>query len=154
MISGAWPRRGLSQNQIHLKAYSRVQERLQKRASSSGSQILIVADEGKEKELTRLARKSKVWNPVGSMFGSWEDGSAYKNIPNDRLIEDPFFKSSHQSYFLQAADFVAFALLKSEVPPTPHIAKHKLELSYADLAPICAVEASRKDHRGLGIIRT
>lgn len=41
-----------------------------------------------------------------------------KNIPNDRLIEDPFFKASHQSYFLQAADFIAFALLKAEVPPT------------------------------------
>jgi hypothetical protein len=154
IITGAWPRAGLSLSDIHAKAFARIQERLQRRCLSQDSQILVIADEGKEHELTRLARRTKIWNPVGSMFGAWEDGSSYKNIPNDRLIEDPIFKRSHQSYFLQAADFVAFALLKSEVPPTPRVAKYKLDNVFDDLAPVCAKEASRKDPRGLGIVRT
>ena len=116
--------------------------------------MLMIVDEGKEQELQRVARRTKVWNPVGSQFGAWEDGASYKNIPNERLIEDPIFKQSHRSYFLQAADFVAFALLKSEVPPTPLVAKHKLHETYFDLAPICAREASRKDPKGLGIVRS
>lgn len=42
-----------------------------------------------------------------------------KNIPLERIIEDPVFKQSHQSYMIQLADCVAFSLLKREVPPTP-----------------------------------
>jgi len=154
VISGAWPRAGLSLNDVHAKAFARIQERLQRRCVELDSQMLVIADEGKEHELTRLARRTKIWNPVGSMFGAWEDGSSYRNIPNDRLIEDPIFKKSHQSYFLQAVDFVAFALLKSETPPTPRVSKYGLDGMYDDLAPICAKEASRRDSRGLGIVRT
>lgn len=154
VVSGAWPRPGQSQNEIHAKAFARIQERLQPRCSGADTQMLLVVDEGKETELQWIARRSKVWNPIGSQYSAWEDGSAYKNIPNDRLIEDPFFKSSHQSYFLQAADFIAFALLKAEVPPTAHVLKYGLNRAYDSLEPICAKEASRKDPRGLGIVRT
>lgn len=154
VISGLWNRAGLSVNEVHAKAFARIQERLQRRCLSQDSQVLVIADEGKETELTRLSRRTKIWNPVGSMFGAWEDGSSYKNIPNDRLIEDPIFKKSHQSYFLQAADFIAFALLKSETAPTPRVVKYKLNEAFDELAPVCAKEASRKDPRGLGIVRT
>jgi hypothetical protein len=154
IISGAWGAKGHSHNVLHEHAFARIQERLQRRCVKQDSQMLLFVDEGKEQELQRVARRTSVWNPVASQFGTWEDGSTYKNIPNDRLIEDPVFKPSDQSYFLQAADFIAFALLKSEVPPTPLVQKHKLHEAYNDLAPICATEASRKDPRGLGILRT
>jgi hypothetical protein len=144
----------MSQNAIHVKAFARIQERLQRRSVDQDSQMILIVDEGKEEELRKLARRTKVWNPVGSQYGAWEDGSAFKNIPNDRLIEDPVFKSSAQSYFLQAVDFVAFALLKSEVQPTPRVAKYALQTVFDELEPICAKEASRKDHRHLGIVRT
>jgi hypothetical protein len=154
VISGIWPRAGRSLNDIHVQAFSRIQERLQRRSVAQDSQMLVVADEGKEKELRKVARLSKVWNPVGSRYGHWEDGSTYKNIPNDRLLEDPFFKPSDQSYFLQAADFIAFALLKSEVAATPLVAKYKLDTAYDLLEPICVKKASTKDPRKLGIVRT
>lgn len=154
IISGIWSREGRSLNEIHVHAFSRIQERLQRRSVALDSQMLVIADEGKEKELRKVARLSKIWNPVGSKFGQWEDGSAYKNIPNERLIEDPFFKQSNQSYFLQAADFIAFALLKSEVPATPNIAKYGLNTAYDLLEPICIKKASAKDPRKLGIVRT
>src|SRR5690606_30311585 len=102
----------------------------------------------------KVARRSKVWNPVGSQFGAWEGGASFKNIPNDRLVEDPVFKASHQSYFLQSADFIAFALLKSEVAPTPHVARYRLQTVYDEIEPLCVKEASRRDPSGLGIVRT
>ncbi len=154
IISGCWPREGASLTDVHVRAFSRIQERLQRRCVAQNNQILMVVDEGRAVELQRIARRTKVWNPVGSMFGAWEDGSAFKNIPNDRLIEDPVFKSSQRSYFLQSADFIAYALLKSEVPATPHVGKYRLNEAYEVLEPICVKAASRKDPRNLGIVRT
>jgi len=154
IISGCWPRESASVGEIHAKAFSRIQERLQRRCLAQNAQIIMIVDEGRAVELQRIARRTKVWNPVGSMLGVWDDGSAFKNIPNDRLIEDPVFKSSQQSYFLQSADFIAYALLKSEVKPTPHVAKYGLHEMYDVLEPICAKAASRKDPRQLGIVRT
>lgn len=154
IISGCWSMRGFTQREIHLKAFARIQERLQTRSVKSNSHIISIIDEGRATELQRIARKSKVWNPVGSRFGAWEDGASYKNIPNDRLIEDPVFKSSQQSYFLQSADFIAYALLKSEVIPTPHVAKYGIDRAYGLLEPICVKAASSKDPRCLGIVRT
>lgn len=154
LISGAWKKTGISQNDIHAKAFARVQERLQKRCATEDLQMILVIDACKEQELTRLARRTRLWNPVGSAYGLWEDGSTFKNIPNDRLIEDPIFKRSDQSYFLQAVDFAVFALLKSEVQPTPRVTKYKIDRAFDNLAGICAKEASRKDPRKLGIVRT
>ena len=34
----------------------------------------------------------------------------------DRVLEDPFFKKSDQSYFIQLSDFCAYALLRQERP--------------------------------------
>ncbi|MDQ6871015.1 MAG: DUF3800 domain-containing protein [Gemmatimonadota bacterium] len=154
IISGCWSMDNATLKEVHIKAFSRIQERLQTRSARQNSHIITIADEGRATELQRIARRSRVWNPVGSQFGSWEDGSAYKNIPNDRLLEDPIFKSSQQSYFLQSVDFIAYALLKSEVKPTPHVKKYGLDRAYELLDPICAKEASRKDPRNLGIVRT
>ena len=144
----------MSQNELHARAFARIQERLQRRCVAMNSQMISIVDEGRATELQRVARRSKIWNPVGSQYGAWEDGSAFRNIPNDRLIEDPIFKPSDQSYFLQSADFIAYALLKSEVAPTPHVARYKLRDVYESLESICVKEASRKDPRCLGIVRT
>jgi hypothetical protein len=154
IISGCWPNTGMSQKDVHAKAFARVQERLQRRCVDLNSQIMSIVDEGRAAELQRAARRSKIWNPVGSMFGAWGDGSSFKNIPNDRLIEDPIFKQSHQSYFLQSADFIAYALLKSEAAPTPHVSKYELATAYSLLEPICVKRASARDPRKLGIVRT
>lgn len=116
--------------------------------------MLLIADEGRAAELRKVARRSKRHNPVGSKFGGWAGGKTWKNIPNDRLVEDPVFRSSAQSYFLQAADFIAYALLKSEVTPTPNVRRYGLDKAYDRLRPICATVASAADPRGLGIVRT
>lgn len=154
VISGAWPMDGTDKRDIHAKAFSRIAERLQRRALDNRGHILRMVDEGKDVELHRIARRSAVYNMVGSRYGGWEDGSPAKNIPNDRLIEDPIFRSSARSYFLQLADFIAFALLKSETTATPLVQRYRLDECYERLKPIIITKASSKDPRKLGIVRT
>jgi hypothetical protein len=154
VISGIWPIGDTGKKEIHTKAFSRIAERLQRRAVENGSYMLRVVDEGKDVELRKIARRSAIYNIVGSKYGAWEDGSPTKNIPNDRLIEDPIFRSSERSYFLQLADFVAYALLKSETPPSALVSRYRLHECYERLKPIIITKASAKDPRKLGIVRT
>jgi hypothetical protein len=154
VIGGAWPMADHEKRDIHAKAFSRIAERLQRRAVAQKSHILRMVDEGKDVELRKVARRSAVYNMVGSQYGAWENGAPAKNIPNDRLVEDPIFRSSARSYFLQLADFIAYALLKSETQPTALVTKYKLNDAYRRLDPILVKEASRYDPKGLGIVRT
>ena len=114
-----------------------------------GSRAILVCDEGKEAAYTRLRRRMGVYNPIPSRFGTWADtGEATRNIPIDRIIEDPFFKKSSQSYFIQMVDFCAYALLRRE-RPLPSKSKYGLHEAFDLLSGILVREASRKDPEGI-----
>ena len=116
------------------------------------SRAVIVADEGREYEITSAIRRMHVFNPIPSRFGVWHDGSLTMNITTDHVIEDPVFKPSNRSYFIQLADCVAYALLKREVPPTPRIKKYGIEKMFDEtVSKVCFLAASPKDP--LGIVR-
>ena len=111
---------------------------------------MIFADKGRELEITRAVRKMAIFNPIPSAVGTWDDGEAVRNIPVERLIEDPVFKDSHQSYFIQLADCVAFALLKREVPPTHHVRKYGIDRLFdKNVTGVCFKQASRDDPFGI-----
>jgi hypothetical protein len=154
VISAAFTYEGRNQGDVHALAFGRLQDRLQRRSVATRGEMLRVVDEGRETELRKIARKAAVYNMVGSRYGAWEDGSRAKNIPTERLIEDPIFKPSNQSHFLQMVDFIAFALLKSESQPIPpRVRRYGLHTAFEKLRPICATEAARPDPRQLGIVR-
>jgi hypothetical protein len=93
-----------------------------------------------------------VFNPIPSARGAWASGSATKNIPLQRIIEDPIFKRSDQSFLIQLADCVAYALLKRETTPTPLVAKYNLDEMFDEaVTPVCFKPASQGDP--LGIVR-
>ncbi len=125
---------------------------LERRLNSYRPRALIIADEGRESEITKALRKMNVFNPIPSQYGEWAPGTATRNIPVERMIEDPTFKKSHQSFFLQLADCVAFALLKREVLPTPNIKKYGIHKMFDKcLSGVCYRAASPRDP--LGIVR-
>jgi len=119
---------------------------------------LVICDEGKEDALTRLVRRMYVYNPIPSRYGVWFDcddtggwtstGQGWKNIPLDRIVEDPWFKSSTQSYFIQLADFAAYSLLRRE-SPVPSKTKYGLDRAFEILGPVLFREASRSDPEGI-----
>jgi Protein of unknown function (DUF3800) len=110
---------------------------------------LIFADEGRQIEITRVCRKMTVFNPIPSQFGAWSEG-ATKNLPLQRIIEDPVFKQSHQSFFIQLADCVSFALLKRETIPTPNIKKYGINEFFNEcLSSVCFKSAAPRDPNGI-----
>ena len=116
------------------------------------ARAFIIADEGREREITTAIRKMHLFNPIPSHYGEWAPGARTKNIPTVRIIEDPVFKQSHRSYFLQLADSVAFALLKREVPSTPSVKKYGIHEMFEEaLRGVCFRDASPRDP--LGIVR-
>lgn len=64
------------------------------------SYAILICDEGKEDIYTRLVRRMQT----------------SQNGAIDHIVEDPFFKRSDQSYFIQLSDFCAYALLRQERP--------------------------------------
>jgi hypothetical protein len=132
---------------ISPQAHQSIEQRLLRFAARG----MIVADASREMEITKVFRKMTVFNPIPSKFGGWGAAKA-KNIPLERIIEDPVFKRSQQSFFIQLADCIAFALLKRETKPTPLVAKYGIHEFFDQCLPgVCFKHASPKD--ALGIVR-
>ena len=93
-------------------ALERLMTRIQKTMQTWDSHAMMIFDEGKEAEITRLLRKMGVYNPVPVYVAPGITET--RNLALDRFIEDPIFKDSARSYFVQMADFVAYALLRRE----------------------------------------
>lgn len=133
---------------LPLMALERLLNRLNRSLQSHGSYGFLVSDEGSEGAYTRLFRKMAVYNPMPSRFGVWPGRQAVKNIPLDRFVEDIFFKKSSQSYFLQLADFAAYALLRTERPIASKT-KYGIDQAFLELEPILNKKANPKDPYGI-----
>ncbi|MCD6216559.1 DUF3800 domain-containing protein [bacterium] len=129
------------------RAFERLLNRINRTMQAWDSRAILICDEGKENALTRLSRKMHVYNPIPSSSGTWTDtGKKTKNITLERIIEDPFFKQSDHSYFIQIADFIAYSLLRRESPiPSRKCIEHSFDI----LKPILITKATRKDPEGI-----
>ena len=102
---------------------------------------IIVNDEGHEKMTRMLSRKMRVYNPIPSHYGG------YYQAPVVKIIEDPFSRHSHDSYFVQLADISAY-LARLRHNHTPWQAKWGIHKLYKKIKPRYMLEASRKDNYG------
>jgi hypothetical protein len=142
---------GVNSNEFY--AFDRIINRINRTAEANDKQVIFVCDEGQEVQFTRRIRKMRVHNPIPSNRGAWDDtGAPTRNITIDRFIEDPFFKNSESSYFIQLVDFCAYALLRMERPIDSRSALGYNEM-YKLLEPIVVKACNQNDPRGLGIIR-
>jgi Protein of unknown function (DUF3800) len=132
------------------RIYERLLNRINRTMKEWDSHAIIVSDEGKD--YTGLLRKMGVHNHIPSRFGAWPTGAKSQNITVEYILEDIFFRNSARSYFIQMADFCAYALLRSE-NPIPSKTKYGLDKAFDCLAPVCTPECFSKDHRKLGIVR-
>lgn len=107
---------------------------------------ILVCDEGNENQLVSMTRKKQRQNHIPSQYGQ-----GYVDKPITRIIEDPLFKTSDSSYFIQLADFIAFALLRNENPLEN--TKKEVKDAFNRLDKILAKHAFRRDPRQKGIIR-
>lgn len=93
-------------------------QRLERFTTKGKTFISLIHDEGHEDRVRALARKARRAGTAGSAFGS---GSLKR--PARRLLDDPVPKKSHESYFLQFGDLIAYAAFRKIVPPGINVAK-------------------------------
>ncbi len=134
-------------------AFERLINRINRTAEAKGQNYLLFFDQGAEVEITRRIRRMRVHNPIPSRFGAWLDsGQATKSIPLSRCMEDPIFKDSKASYFIQLADFCAYSLLRME-RPIPSRTVLGYDTMYEELTPISRRFTNQADPKRMGIIR-
>ena len=100
-------------------AYEALLESINRTLQSWDSHAILICDEGKETIYTKLVRRMQ----------TLENGAI------DRILENPFFKQSDQSYFIQLSDFCAYALLRQE-RPIESKTKYGLDQAFNLLEPI------------------
>lgn len=106
---------------------------------------LVLTDATDGRKLTRLVRRMAVYNPIPNVGGA---GS--RNIPMLRVIEDPHPKDSKDSYFVQAADVVAYFVMQ-HVRPSAYSRRVGAQNYAARLLPVLNRHARKTDP--LGIVR-
>jgi hypothetical protein len=128
----------------------RLLNRIQANMTEAGSRAILLCDEGKSYD--HVLRKHRRINHIPSKLGDWGAGAPTKDIPVKLILEDLVYRDSARSYFIQAADFCAYALMRREIP-TPATTRLGIVNSFRTLEQICVKKAFAKDPAKLGIIR-
>ena len=137
-----------------VKGYERVSlDRLLNRINTSvaaeGRYAHLIFDEGGERMVRQLYNRLRERNPVPSRYEVWEDGEATRDIPIERIIGGPSFRSSQDDDLLQMADLIAHALLKQEEEPSQRVTELGLHLAFGILDRALNHKASRRDPQGV-----
>ncbi|MEW5882827.1 MAG: DUF3800 domain-containing protein [Armatimonadota bacterium] len=106
---------------------------------------ILFPDATDTKKLVLLLRQMRRFNPIPHQAGQ---GPGYRNILVKYIVEDPSFRNSASSYFIQAADLAAFLLYQQEAP-SAYMRRKGGHRFYTRLAPIFCKVASRTDPQGV-----
>lgn len=106
---------------------------------------MVFPDHTDDKKLTQLLRQMRRYNPVPNQAAY---GSGYRNLVLTKIVEDPNFRDSGHSYYIQAADVAAY-LLYQHLSPNSYM-KRKAGYNYFfRLDPILCKVVSSKDPQGI-----
>jgi len=105
---------------------------------------LVVPDMSEVKKITGILRRMRKYNPDPNKIGT----AGYRNLIISNLIEDPYFKDSEHSYYIQAADLAAF-LLYQKLQPSSYAKKKGFTNYFNKLDPVLCKVASSSDPQGI-----
>ena len=108
---------------------------------------LIFSDQTDGTKLLHLLRRMRRYNPVPHMRGVTA-GPGYRQLVLQKVIGDPIFQNSAQSYFVQAADVVAYAL-QQQFAPNSYMREKSGKNFYRILDPVLCKKASTTDPQGI-----
>ena len=128
---------------------NRLLNRINTSVAADGRYAHLIFDEGGERMVRRLYGRLRSRNLVPSRYEVWEDGQATKDIPIERIIGGPSFRSSQDDDVLQMADLIAHALLKQEEEPSQRVKEMGINLAFGILDRALNRRASRTDPQGV-----
>lgn len=106
---------------------------------------MVFPDNTNNKKLRQLFRQMRRYNPVPNQPSF---GLGYRNLVIAKIAEDPNFRDSYHSYFVQAADLAAYLLYQKHKPNS--YMRGKSGHNYFDrLDPILCKVASSSDAQGI-----
>lgn len=106
---------------------------------------IVLPDHTDDKKLSDLLRKMRRYNPIPNQAAY---GPGYRNLRMASIIEDPMFRDSAHSYFIQTADLAAF-LLYQHLDPNTYMRKKGARNYFHRLDPILCRVASPRDPHGI-----
>lgn len=107
---------------------------------------LILPYQTDTKKLRGLVRQMRRYNPIPNSGGG--GGEGYRQLPIAKVIEDPVFKDSAESLFIQTADCICYMLYQSIIP-NKYIQKQTGHGYFRRLDKVLCREASRNDPNGI-----
>lgn len=102
---------------------------------------IVISDNTNADAVRKIERKMHSINYIPSYFGN------YKNMPISYVIEDPFFKDSRLSYFVQLADIAAYFTMQY-LSPNKFVKRQGAKKYFERLEPIMIKQASPQDRFG------
>jgi len=114
----------------------------------SASPGILVSDNTANATVTALVRRMRVYNPLSSHYSS----RGFYNAPVRTIIEDPVFRQSQHSYFVQLADMIAHSLYRKLYPKGSY-RRYNLHAYYDYLEPILHKAVTSKDPLKMAIVR-
>ncbi len=106
---------------------------------------MIFPDNTDNRKLIKLLRKMRKNNPVASKIPF---RTGYRNLTIGMVIEDPSFRDSNFSYFIQAADTAAY-LLYQHLSPNRYMRKRGGSKYFLRLQPVLCKQAESNDPLGI-----
>lgn len=107
---------------------------------------VIFCDETDATKLRSLYRKMRVFNPIPNTQSLY--GGGYRQMPLLKIIEDPSVRASHHSFFVQAADAIAWAIYQSYAP-SAYVRQKGARNYFKRLEPVLCKKATRFNPYGI-----
>lgn len=106
---------------------------------------MLFPDHTDDKKLTQILRKMRRYNPIPNQS---RFGEGQRNLLMKKVVEDPSFRDSAHSHFIQAADLAAF-LLYQHLQPCAYVRKKSAQNYFFRLGPALCKKASNTDPMGV-----
>lgn len=106
---------------------------------------IIICDHTEDKKLKNLLRQMRRYNPIPNQV---QFGSGYRDLPLNYLIEDPVYRDSEHSYFIQSADLAAFLLYQYH-SPNAYFRRKGGKNYFLRLSPVICRQASPSNPLGV-----
>ncbi len=106
---------------------------------------MVFPDHTEDKKLVQLLRGMRRYNPISNQS---QFAPGYRNLTLSSILEDPNFRNSADSYWVQAADLAAF-LLYQNIAPSAYMRKKSGQNYFSRLDGILCRVASSSDPQGI-----